>query len=104
VLDQLSLLKMSPGGGAASPGIVLSQGPLLDLQAGASRAAVHRLPSPEQPSARMGTGGTLLQRLCTRLSSRFNSNFRLKAPFHAKFARLNQVLAPWSAKSSMKKA
>jgi hypothetical protein len=35
VLDQLSLLKMSPGGGAASFGIVLSQGPLPNLEASA---------------------------------------------------------------------
>jgi hypothetical protein len=38
VLDQLSLLKMSPGGAAASFGIVLSQGPLPDLEASARPA------------------------------------------------------------------
>jgi len=45
----------------------------------ASRAAPHRLPFAKHPAFGRSRGKTLLRRLCTRLSSRFNSNFRVQA-------------------------
>jgi hypothetical protein len=68
---------MSPGGGAANLGIVLSQGPLPDLEASACLTR-RRAPFTLARTALAGLHRikTLLERLCTRLSSRFNSNFR----------------------------
>ena len=44
------------------------------------RAAVHRFTLRQNGPSRMEPGWALLQRLCTRLSSRFNSNFRSGPP------------------------
>ena len=71
--DKGPWMALSPGGRAASLGILFQVHP--DLGVPRPRTASHRLPLPKPPLPRLGPAGRLLQRLCTRLSSRFNSNF-----------------------------
>jgi hypothetical protein len=101
-LIKLSLLKMSPGGGAASLGIVSSQGPLPDLGR-AFRAAVHRLPFART----VPTGWNRAGRSCSAFVPGYRpGSTAIFAPeaITGQIRPLNPALAPSKAKSPREKA
>ena len=108
VLDQLSLLKMSPGGGAAGLGIA-SLGIVCCKARSrtpdrASRTALHRLPFVKSGHRPDGTGPW---RSCSAFVPGYRPGstaiFASLTLFRAKSACLNRALAAWGAKSPVKK-